>query len=149
MDSYCGGSLERSARAVGGDPVSGRQRPDFRRLWRSELPTGQGETALSLDAQGGCFGQAAKGPHAAWDGGVQVLVSEECDVGLRCLSSAQGFKAGTQGPSEPITGTVWIGLEFRGEPKPGLVVGKTGRNQSEWGSLHGRRGSGGMGAQPG
>lgn len=84
---------------MGGDPCLGS------RDLKSELPLGQGEMVQSRDTQGqGPFGRAAEGRHVAWDGGVQVLVSGEWDLRLRCLSSAQGLKAGTQGPSEPITG---------------------------------------------
>lgn len=98
----------------------------------------------SLDTQGqGPFGRATEGPHMAWDGGVQVSVSGEWDVRLRCLSSAQGLRAGTQGPSEPITGQSGSGWESGGEPRPGPVVGKRGGNQSGWQLLRGRQGSGG------
>lgn len=70
-------------------------------------------------------------------------MSGEWDVRLRCLSSAQRLKAGTQGPSEPITGQSGSGWESGGEPRPGLVVGKRGRNRSGWQLLREQKGSGG------
>lgn len=53
-------------------------------------------------------------------------MSEECDIGLRGLSSLRGSKREFRDHLSPSLGQSGSGWELGGEPKPGLVVGKTG-----------------------